>query len=125
MAETEQTQVTQQEQTKKLSQQEFEKKVLDLAKQGYTSEKIGETLRQQEIHPAEYEKKIGKILKENNAFEDPDLKNIQNKFERVQEHSRRNKQDKRAIRERTRLFAKVRKLKKYRGIPIKKEKKKK
>ncbi len=49
--------------TKKLSQEGFEKKVLELASKGLTSEKIGEELRKQGIHPKEYNKKISKILK--------------------------------------------------------------
>ena len=50
---------------KKLSDKDFEKKVIELAKKGLTSEKIGETLRKENIHPKEYKKKISKILKEN------------------------------------------------------------
>ena len=43
---------------KKLSQAEFEKKVLELENKGLTSEKIGEELRKQGIHPKGYGKKI-------------------------------------------------------------------
>ena len=48
--------------------------VVDLAKTGLTSEKIGEKLKKQKIHSQEYDKKISKILKENNLFVSPDLK---------------------------------------------------
>ncbi len=65
--------------TKKLSQKEFEKKVMELSKQGLTSEKIGEKLRLSGIHPKEHDKKISKILKENDSYEDSELKNVQNK----------------------------------------------
>ena len=37
----------------KLSDKDFEKKVLELASSGLTSEKIGEELRKQTIHPSE------------------------------------------------------------------------
>lgn len=115
MAEAEQEQ-----KSKKLTKKEFEKKVLELAKQGYTAEKIGEQLRQQDIHPAEYDKKIGRVLKENEMFRDPTLKGLEEKFERVDNHSKKNRQDKRAKIEKTRLFARVRRLKKYRGLLKKK-----
>lgn len=98
---------------KKLTQEQFEKKVLELAKKGMTSEKIGEELRQQGIHPKEYSKKISKILKEKDAYNNPDLKNVEAKLERVKKHYEKNKQDKRAMREKDRIFSQFRKLKKY------------
>ncbi|MBR9701394.1 hypothetical protein GOV13_00565 [Candidatus Pacearchaeota archaeon] len=104
---------------KKLSEAEFEKKVIDLAKKGLTSEKIGEELRQQGIHPKNYDKKISKILKEKDVYINPDLKNVEGKLERVKKHFEKNKQDKRAKREKDRIFAQVRKLKKYHKIPVK------
>ena len=73
-----------QEKENKLTQDKFEKKVLDLAKTGLTSEKIGEQLRQQGIHSKEYSKKISKILKEKDAYTDPDLKNVEKKLERIE-----------------------------------------
>jgi len=96
---------------KRLSQKEYEKKVLELAKKGLTSEKVGEELRRQGIHPKEYEKKISKILED--KYINPDLKNVEKKLERVRKHYEKNKQDKRAMREKDRIFAQVRKLKKY------------
>ena len=50
------------ENSEKITQEKFEKMVLDLAKTGLTAEKIGENLRKQKIHPKEYGKKISKIL---------------------------------------------------------------
>ena len=102
----------------KVSQKEFEKKVLELAKQGLTSEKIGESLRKENIHPKEFEKKISKILKEKDQYTNPDVKNVENKLERIKTHFEKNKQDKRAKREKDRVFAQLRKLKKYSGIPV-------
>ena len=99
--------------SKRLSGAEFGKKILELAKQGLTSEKIGEKLRQEGIHPKEFDKKISKILKEKDSYVNPDLKNVETKLNRVIKHFGKNKQDKRAKREKDRIFAQLRKLKKY------------
>ncbi len=104
---------------KKLSQKEFEAKVLALSKEGLTSEKIGEKLRLSGNHPKEYDKKISKILKENNSYEDAELKNVQNKLDKIEAHLKNNKQDKRAIREKSRVFSQRRKIKKYLKMPLK------
>jgi len=96
---------------KKISQEEYEKKVLELAEKGITSEKIGETLRRQNIHPREYNKKISKILGEKNI--NPDLKNTEEKLEKIKKHYEKNPQDKRAMREKDRVFSQIRKMKKY------------
>ena len=103
----------------KISQAEFEKKVVELANKNLTSEKIGEELRQQKIHPKEYDKKISKILKEKGKYINPDLKNVEKKLERIKKHNEKNKQDKRAKKEKDRIFAQLRKLKKYFKVPIK------
>ena len=105
-----------QKKLKKLSQTQFEKKVIELGEKGLTSEKIGEELRQQKIYSKEYNKKISKILKEKNLYVDPDLKNVEAKFKRIEVHSNKNKQDKRAMREKSRIFSHIRKLKKYRKL---------
>ena len=105
---------------KKLTQAEFEKKVIELAEKGLTAEKIGENLRQQGIHPKEYKKKISKILKEKGKYINPDIKNIEEKLERIQKHKEKNKQDKRAMREKDRVFAQLRKTKKNLKEVIKK-----
>ena len=98
---------------KKHSEKEYEKRVLDFAKNGLTSEKIGEALRKEGIHPKEYKKKISKILKENKMYENPDLKNVEIKLEKINNHFEKNRQDKRAKREKDRVFAQLRKLKSY------------
>jgi ribosomal protein S15P/S13E len=95
----------------KISQAEFEKKVLELAGKGLTAEKIGEKLRKQGVHPKEYDKKISKIL--GDKFVNPDVKNVEVKLERIKTHFEKNKQDKRAMREKDRVFAQLRKLKQY------------
>jgi ribosomal protein S15P/S13E len=99
--------------TKKYSDAEFEKKTLELAEKGLSSEKIGEELRKQGIHPKEYGKKISKILKNKGKYVNPDLKNIEAKLEKIQKHVEKNKQDKRARREKERVFAQLRTLKAY------------
>jgi len=109
----------QKEEKTRLSQADFEKKVLELASQGMTSEKIGETLRKNGIHSKEYRKKISKILKAKEKYTNPDLKNIQEKLERIKKHLEKNKQDKKAMREKDRIFSQVRKVKKYFGVAIK------
>ncbi len=104
---------------KKISQAEFEKKIVELGNKGLTCEKIGEKLRQEGIHSKEYNKKISKILKEKSKYINPDLKNIEEKLERIKKHKEKNKQDKRAMREKDRVFAQLRKTKKYFKVAIK------
>lgn len=96
---------------KKLTQTEYEKKVKELAGKRLTAEKIGENLRKQNIHPKEYNKKISKILED--KYINPDLKNVEDKLEKIKKHYEKNKQDKRSMREKDRIFAQLRKLKKY------------
>jgi ribosomal protein S15P/S13E len=107
---------------KKITQKEYEKMILDLAKKGLTAEKIGETLRKQGVHPKEFKGKIGKIL--GDKYINPDLKNVEEKLERIKAHYENNKQDKRAKREKDRIFSQLRNLKLYFKIPIIKKKKK-
>lgn len=108
------------EKAKKISQAEFEKKILALSEEGLTSEKIGQKLRDEGIHPAEYEGKISKIL--GDKYTTPDLKNVEGKLERIKAHYEKNKQDKRAKREKDRVFSQVRKMKKYLKLPLKSKK---
>ena len=98
---------------KKTTQAEFEKKVLELADKELTSEKIGEELRKQDIHSKEFDKTISQILNEKGKYINPDLKNVEEKLERLKKHYETNKQDKRSMREKDRVFAQLRKLKKY------------
>jgi ribosomal protein S15P/S13E len=103
----------------KISQAEFEKKVVELAKKDLTSEKIGEELRKQNIHSNDFAKTISQILKEKDLYVDPDLKNVEEKLERINAHYDKNHQDKRAMREKDRIFAQLRKLKIYNKIETK------
>jgi len=101
------------EKSKKMTQEEYEKKVIKLAEDGLTAERIGEILRKEGIHPKEYKGKISEILKAKKAYINPDLKNVEKKVNRIQVHYTKNKADRRAMREKDRLFAQLRKLKKY------------
>lgn len=99
------------EKQKKLTQEEYEKKVTELADSGLTSEKIGEELKKQGIHPKEYKKKISKILGDKYII--PEIKNIESKLEKIEKHSEKNKKDKRAMREKVRIAAQLRRIRKY------------
>jgi len=105
--------------TKKLSQLEYEKKIVELAEKGLTAEKIGEELKHQGIHPKDYSKKISAILKDKKVYVDPDLKNVETKLERVKKHFEKNPKDKRAKREKDRIFSQRRKILLYRKLPTK------
>lgn len=100
-----------QETSKKLTQEEYEKKVIELSNKGLTSEKIGEELKKHGVYSLEYNKKISKILGEN--YLNPDLKNVEEKLKKIEQHLEKNKQDKKAKRERSRVFSQIRKIKKY------------
>ncbi len=100
----------------KISLEEFEKKVKELAKSGLTSEKIGQKLKDVGIHPKEYPKKISEIL--GSSYSNPDLKNVEAKLNKIENHLKKNNQDKKAKREKDRVFSQLRKLKKYFGIPV-------
>jgi len=104
------------EEKKKLSQTEFETKVLELSKQNITAEKIGLKLKQEKIHSKDYEKSISQILIEKDLYVQPDLKNVEVKLEKIRSHFGKNKQDKRAKRELVRVQSQLRKLKIYHNV---------
>ena len=112
MPRTKKTSDEKREEKSKISHEEFEKKVIDLAEKGLTSEKIGETLRKQGIHSKDY-KKISKILKGKGKYVNPDLKNIEVKLERLSKHTEKNRQDKKSIRDKDRIAAKLRRARNY------------
>ena len=97
----------------KPTQEEFEAKVLEFAEQGLTSDKIGEKLRKEGIHPKEYKKKISKILKDKGKYINADLENVEKKLKNLENHYKRNRQDKNALKQREKIFARVRKLRNY------------
>jgi ribosomal protein S15P/S13E len=79
----------------KLKPADVEKKILELAKQGVPPEKIGLILRDKHGVPSAglFGKKIGKILKEHNLYENSEIKNISAKIENLNKHIERNKHD--------------------------------
>ena len=97
--------------SKKNTQEDFEKRVLELHEKGLTAEKIGEMLRKENIHSKEFGKKISEVL--GSRYTNPDLKNIQEKLTKMEKHVEKNKGDKKAVREKERIAAKLRRLKKY------------
>lgn len=101
------------EKTKKLTQEEFEKEVVKLAKQGITSEKIGQKLKEEGIHAKNFKIKVSQILIKNKIYTQPDLKNVEEKLEAIKKHNEKFPQDKRSKREKDRVFAQLRKLKIY------------
>lgn len=104
------------EKPKLITEKAFEKKVIELANSGLTAEKIGGALRKEKIHPKEFSKKISKILKENKLYTDQELKNVEERYNKLSKHAEKNKQDKRAIREKSRRLSHIRKIKKHRKL---------
>jgi ribosomal protein S15P/S13E len=112
--ETQEVKVEVKEETKKEKKKtlaEFEKRVIELAEQGYTSEKIGEITRKEGMHSKEYGKKISQIL--GSRYSNPDMKNLQQKLEKLEKHVSKNKGDKRSRRDKEKISARLRRLKKY------------
>ena len=97
--------------SKKKTLEEFEKRILELHESGLTAEKIGEALRKEGLHSKEFGKKISKVL--GNKYTNPDLKNIQEKLTKLEKHSLKNKKDRRAMRDKVKIAAKLRRLKNY------------
>ncbi|MEM4325754.1 MAG: hypothetical protein QXU40_00430 [Candidatus Pacearchaeota archaeon] len=95
---------------KRLSMDEYEKKVIELAKKGLSAEKIGEYLKTEGVYSKDYRKKISRILKERGLYVSPDILNLKKKLEKLEKHCQKNKQDKRALRERERLLSKLKKI---------------
>lgn len=96
---------------KKVSEKEFEKRVLELAEEGLTAEKIGEKLRKEGIHSKEFGKKISHVL--GAKYANPDKLNLERKMGKLIQHFSKNKGDRRAMRDKERVSAKLRRLKKY------------
>jgi len=80
----------------KYTEEEVKAIILKLADKGLTAEKIGLTLRDQYGIPKVriYNLKISKVLKEKEKFEEPTNLNLKNKLEKIINHCKKNKQDK-------------------------------
>jgi len=106
----------------KYTEDEVKAIILKLANKGLTAEKIGLTLRDQYGVPKAklFNLKISKILKEKDKFIEPTKTNLQNKLEKIKEHYKKNKQDKKSERSLIITKAKLKKIDDY----LKKKKKK-
>jgi len=82
----------------KTSEKQAEKIIIELAKQGLSTEKIGLILRDQHGIPTTkiYGKKISQILKQNQIEPKSSLANAEENVEKVKQHFEKNKQDKAA-----------------------------
>jgi len=80
-----------------------------------TAEKIGLILRDTYGIPKTkiYKLKIGKVLKEAGLYQEPNLKNLTTKTEKLEAHIKKNNQDKRTKRSLTITKAKLKKTKEY------------
>jgi len=99
----------------KYREDEVKEIILKLADKGLTAEKIGLVLRDQYGIPSVklYNIKIGQVLKEKDKFTEPSLINLQKRVDRVEEHYKKNKQDKKADISLIITKAKLKKVKDY------------
>lgn len=99
----------------KYTQDEIKEIILKLTDKGLTAEKIGLVLRDRYGIPKAkiYHLKISRILKEKEKFTEPTLLNLQKKLEKIKEHYKKNKQDKKAERSLMITKAKLKKIKDY------------
>ena len=101
----------------KYTEKEVEDIILNIVKNQpeLTSEKIGLILRDTYGIPKTkiYGIKISEVLKKAGQYQDPTLINLEKKTEKIESHLEKNKQDKRAMREKARVFSQLRKIKKY------------
>lgn len=79
----------------KLSPEEVESKILELAKQGLSTEKIGLVLRDQHGIPKVklFGKKISKVLKEKKFTANNEESRLSGKIGKLQRHHEKNKHD--------------------------------
>jgi len=101
----------------KYTEKEVRDIILNLIKKNpeLTSEKIGLVLRDSYGIPKTkiYGMKISQVLKEADLYENPDLKNLQNKATNLEGHIEKNKQDQKTRRAYTITRAKLKKIKEY------------
>ncbi len=98
--------------TAKLSREEFENKIIELAEQGITAEKIGLILKKELKIKSKrlFGKRISKFLKEKNIYINPDIKNLKESVEKLKKHRSKHKKDKSCKRTLAIKEAKLRKL---------------
>lgn len=98
----------------KTSEEELKKLIKQLAEKNSPAQ-IGTILRDQYGIPSTrvYGKKLGQYLKELGIDSDPDRKNAEKKLERLEEHFKENKTDKKAKHKLQKAQGRVRTLTKY------------
>jgi small subunit ribosomal protein S15 len=84
----------------KYTQEEVEAIILKLANKNFTSEKIGLILRDQYGIPNVrlFGIKIKQVLSEKEKYQDSNILNLKKKVEKIEEHYKKNRQDKKAER---------------------------
>ena len=101
--------------TERAEKEDIEKVVVDLGKKGISPATIGLVLK--EKHGIQKIKVLGKkitqILKENNISYEDDLDNVNKRIKILEEHSDKNKQDKKAKKDIVRFIGLKKKLQKY------------
>jgi ribosomal protein S15P/S13E len=99
----------------KYSEEEVKAIIIKLANKGMTAEKIGLALRDQYGIPkvSLYNMKIKTVLKEKDKFEEPTNKNLKIKLDKIIEHFKKNKGDKKANRSLIITKAKLKKREEY------------
>ncbi len=98
----------------KMNVKEVEKIIIDLAKQGNSSEKIGLILRDQHGIPKAKTLgiKVGSIMEKNGFAKNNDKKNIISKIENLGNHFKKNKHDYTAQRKSVMYASRVKKMEK-------------
>ena len=106
----------------KYTEEEVREIILNLIKKQpeLTTEKIGLILKDTYGIPKTkiYGIKIGQVLKQENLYKNPDLLNLEKKESSIQEHIKRNNQDKRSKRALGITKAKLKKTREYLKIKI-------
>jgi small subunit ribosomal protein S15 len=99
----------------KYSEDEVKSIILKLAEKGVTSEKIGLILRDQYGIPKVklYNLKISKVLKEKGKYEEPTVINLTKKLQKLTEHNKKHKGDRKTERSLIITKAKIKKRQEY------------
>lgn len=100
----------------RIKAEELEEIIVKLAQEGNSPAKIGLILKEKHKVPKSKSlgKKIARVLRAKNIEVSDEIKDIENKIKKIEEHISKNQQDKRAKRELVTNLAKLKKLKKYR-----------
>lgn len=99
----------------KYTEEEVKAIILKLGNKGITSEKIGLILRDQYGIPkvSLYGLKIKQVLEEKEKFEEPTVKNLKSRLDKIVNHYKKNKGDKKAERSLIITKAKLKKREEY------------